>query len=416
MVKILARAFLVAAIWACPVAAHDYTHPRFLAQLSELFLDRLSARYLHSHPQQFIFALPFQAGQMRVTRLGLTLQNCPANTVRLFGTVSGQANLPQIANLSIGGFTQVIEGDWECMAALEFVGKELHLRLEPSSLQFHLTQPLALQVPREWTAALGDLLAGSAPKLTIPIPGAYSKELVESGIFRSDELNSWKVLTSSTGNRRTSFLAVIGPFDAGPGAGPPSDPRLREGDDFVLCLSPEAVNRGLKAQTERLLPIRQPVPEIYRSGPQIFLFTLQLTVLEITELQLSYISAAGQGLLSIDKIATAVHWNIGPLSGVEPALEARGRARISGEGRPLNLTATTDITDLRFLSPRILERPTEEQEHLRQQIVEGLKKLQLHLPLAARLPVPDLGEGAALELLGVDCLPQELLLRGKLTN
>lgn len=416
MKTIMARALVLAAVWIGPAAAQEYRHPRFLAQLSEPFLDKLSARYLHSHPQQFVFALPFKAGDMRVTRLGLTLQNCPANTVRLYGSLSGQANLPQIANLPIGGLTQLVEGDFECLAGLEFEGKELHLRLDARSLQFHLARPVSLQVPADWTAALGDLLAGNIPKVSLPVPGSYAKELVETGIFRSDELTSWKLLTSSTGNPRTSFLAVVGPIDAGPGGGPPSNPRLRDGDDFVLCLSPEAVNRALKTQTQRLLPISQPVPEMYRSGPQVLIFTMRLTVLEITELQLSYVGAAGRGLLSIDKIATAVHWNIGPISGVEPALEARGMANLTGAGQPLALTATTEITDLRFLSKRILERPAEEQERLRQQIWDGLKQLQLRLPLAARLPVPELGGEAALELTGLECLPQELILRGGLRN
>ena len=178
----------------------------------------------------------------------------------------------------------------------------------------------------------------------------------------------------------------------------------------------EAINRAFKTQIPRMLPLKQELPPSMRKGPSVLFLTLELQSVEITQLELAYTSLGDQGVFSILNCVTAVNWKLGPISGVEPGAQAKGLARIHAEGRPLTLSANTEIQSLEFLSPHIRQQSLEEQQRLRQQIVGGLKNLKLQLPLSPRLPLPMLGPNVNMELTGVECLPREFILRGQLSD
>ncbi len=383
---------------------------RVLAQLGESFLQAALTRFRNSQPQAFQWTDPEGRTRLAVSDLGVTLLDCTPGQVRLYGSLTGATRL-------LGHQMPRIEGHWEVLSRPTLVGAELEFELVPDSLRLRLTRPLALALPAEVSANLQALLAaGLARGFRVPVPGAYWKDLVSSGAVRASDLSRMEVLTLPTGDRRTGLVVVAGPTAPGVRESGPDlfRDRLREPGGFAVALSAEAMSDVLKRQVPSLLPLRQTLPPQARVRQPVLFMQLEIDAVEITELQLDYRALQGRGVLGIQELVAHVHWKLGPFSGWEPGARLRGVAGLeSRPGPPLSLVFRPELERIEFLSRHLRSRGTEEQEHLRRQIAEGLRAVPLDVLLPSHMPVTALGPGAVLELLDFQPWPEELVLQGR---
>ncbi len=373
---------------------------RVIAQLSETFLNRCLQAFLATHKKQLSWSDPSQSTRFEVSRIGATLLDCGPGQLRFFGLVKGSVFFQ---GKSVGE----MEGEWGVVAEPRFSGGQLRVDLVPNTLEMRLIRPLHLPVPPGWTAGLQSILAqqlGSG--VSLPVPGAYAPDLDRSGILSSsDELGVW---TAPTGDRRTGFLAVAGPVSEGPG------PNLLEnrlsGQEFVVALSPEAVNAALERNVPGMLPIKRPIPQHLRMTQNILLFKLEVTDVIVTSLSLRY----ENGLFRILDSVVNVHWKLaGLFQGDEPGARLQGTATLlSGQGGHIRLKP--DFESLEFLSRHILDRSQSEQEAIRARTLAGLSTLELDFLLPSKLPVRELLR--SLELVDVMALSDELRLLGRLSE
>ncbi|MEW6280002.1 MAG: hypothetical protein AB1758_15340 [Candidatus Eremiobacterota bacterium] len=377
---------------------------RVIFQMREQFLDRCLARLLETRGQAFRWSVQSEHGSARfaVTRIGATLIGCQPGQLRLHGRVGGDATLQ-------GHKIPLAEGEWYVVVQPRFGPGGLRLSPVPGTLELRLTKPLDLGVPREWTGAMQDMLAANlASAMSIPLPGAYGKELDASGILQSADVARLEVWTAPTGDRRTGLVVVAGPQTGQPGGPDVLENRLEPGSEFALALSPEAVDSALKRNVPGLLPMKRPIPPALRVTESVFIFTLEVTDVEVTELDLRY----QRGLFAIDNCVVKVHWTLaGIFQGDEPGARMKGTAKVQSQSGGV-LKIRPDIRELEFLSPHILERSPEEQAAIKQKTLQGLSTLELDFLLPSRQPVPDLN--STLELTGVEALEEELRLHGRL--
>lgn len=358
------------------------------AVVSEGFLDHSLQLYRQSHPQLFRGAEPVVC---EIGALGLT--TIPGQ-LRAFGSVNGQ----------ISGLGKLVEGEWEAPLQLELVGGYARVKLAPQGQSMRLIKPVFAEMPQSWA----DQLTGLAQRIfsnpvTLPVPGAYLQALLSSGLVTPPELDQLQILSAGWGDRRSGCLML----SAGPGAGPPEQLALAAPDGFALGLGADALNRGI-AQSMRL-PMRVDLPAEGVPSPRVLMFRVRLKQMEIQQLNLRY----QNGVFRFDPCVVAVAWEMGPLSGLEPG------ARVVGSALPVlengQLQLQMNIEQLDFLSPQILQQSPEEQARIRTQILDGLKKAPLPLPLPTRLST-EIHPQAQLQITAVDPRPDALWLAGRWTQ
>ncbi|GMU51889.1 MAG: hypothetical protein AMXMBFR33_10350 [Candidatus Xenobia bacterium] len=374
---------------------------RVICQLSETFLNRCLQAFLATHKKQLSWSDPSQSTRFEVSRIGATLLDCGPGQLRFFGLVKG-------AVFFQGKSLGETEGEWGVVVEPRFSRGQLRVELVPNTLEMRLIRPLHLPVPPGWTAGLQTILAQQlGTGVSLPVPGAYAPDLDRSGILSSsDQLGVWTV---PTGDRRTGFLSVAGPV-VEQASGPNLLANRLNGHEFVVALSPEAVNTALERNVPGLLPIKRPIPKNLRMSQQVLLFKLEVTDVILTSLSLRY----ENGLFRILDSVVNVHWKLaGLFQGDEPGARLQGTATLlSGQGGHIRLKP--NIESLEFLSPHILERSLPEQEAIRTRTLAGLSVLELDFLLPNRLPVRELLR--SLELVDVVALSDELRLLGRLSE
>ena len=151
--------------------------------------------------------------------------------------------------------------------------------------------------------------------------------------------------------------------------------------------------------------MRVDLPASGLPSPQVLIFKIKLKQLEIQQLNLRYQT----GAFRFDPCVVAVAWEMGPLSGLEPG------ARVVGSAVPTlangQLQLRMKIEQLDFPSPQILDKPPEEQQRLRTQVLAALEKAPLPLPLPTRLPT-EIHPQAQLQITRVEAQPDALWLAG----
>lgn len=377
---------LQASAWRGPV--------RFVVQMTEGFLNRSVDLYRRAHPEQFAWSSA--VSRFEVDALGLTLLGCEPGQVRLYGSLKGQVTLL--------GETA---GQWEVVARPAFHGAELDFQLVPGTLRLRMTRPLFVPVPAGWSGALQALLSGV--DLRAPVPGAYWKEMVASGVVTAADLSRLEVLTLPTGDRSTGLLVVAGPVDSAGGGPDLLRDRTRHPATFAVALSDAAMDEVLARNVPPLLPIRRKLPPEARVSQQVLIFKLVVDEVEITSLSLDW----DRGAVGIRELVARVHWEFGGLmSGWEPGVRLQGRARVASRaGPPLSMLVYPEVSELEILSPNVRRRPAEEQEAIRRRIVEGIQGLPLDVLLPSQMPVADVG--GVLELVDFEASSEGLVLQGR---
>ena len=365
---------------------------RFYAQISEGFFSQAAEMYRRHNLEKFSWQNAFT-----VEEVGATLQNSPPGAVRFFGTLRG--NLPGVGTLA--------EGQWESVARLGFsAAGNLHLSFIPSALSARITKPIYLELPVSWMAGLLHVLTqGLSSGVTLPVPSAYTKELLATGALEPAHIKGFKAWTFQTGDRRSNFLVIGVPLQ-GPDKGPDlAERRLRDDKDFLMALSAPALDAAFRHQIAPLLPMRVPVKA---AGPSVGFLKLIIDDVEIDQLELAY-----KGAISLENCTTRIHWSLGPLSGEEPGAVVKGWVRVQLAGDPPQLVGRVEPQYLEFLSPRIREQSPEDQQILREQLVATLGNLFVPLPVPTKLELPQLGS-AVLQLTDVRAVPDALQLHGRL--
>lgn len=355
------------------------------AVISEGFLDRSLQLYRQAHPQLFRVSDPVVC---EIGSLGMT--TIPGH-LRAYGSVNGQ----------ISGLGKVVEGEWEAPLQLELQGGYARLKLGAQGQSMRLIKPVFAEMPQSWA----DQLTGLAQRIfsnsvTLPVPGAYLQPLLASGLVTPPELQQLRIWPAGWGDRRSGCLMLT----SGAAAGPPEQMALAAPDGFALGLGAEALNRGI-AQSLRL-PMRVELPAEGVPSPRVLIFKVRLKQMEIQQLNLRYQA----GVFRFDPCVVAVAWEMGPLSGLEPGARVVGSAQPVLEGGRLLLRM--NIEQLEFLSPQILQQPPQEQQRIRQQILDGLQKTPLPLPLPSRLKT-EVHPQAQLQITAVESRPDALWLAGR---
>ncbi|MBI3928751.1 MAG: hypothetical protein HY319_24640 [Armatimonadetes bacterium] len=378
---------------------------RLAAQLSEQFLDHSVKEFLYGHRHQLGWSSQDGSSSFRIADAGVTLLDCAPGQLRFYGTVTGQ-----VAAIPVGA------AQWEIAAHPRFEHGQLAFSLTPGSLRMRITRPVSMEAPPVWLEPLRELLQNLlGQSLKMPIPGAYAPSILETGILSPQDLEKMAIWTVPTGDRRSAFAVLAAPA-AHSAEGPDLlRSRIRAPAEFCLSLSPEALTAALKRTVPRLLPLRRALPPEAQVKERIFIFTLRIREVEFTALDLAYRSRDGRGSFSIEDAVLQVYWDLGVSSGVEPGLRLKGYSDvIAAPGTPLRLQLQPDIQYLEFLSPHILSRSPAEQQALRERILAGVRGTRLDLPLPSRLPVPPLSGRAGLDLVGLEALPEELVIQGRL--
>lgn len=374
---------------------------RVLCQMSEGFLDRCLQAYLAAHKSQLSYTDQSHTTRFEVSRMGATLLDCAPGQLRFFGQLRGQLFFQ---GQEVGNCL----GEFELVVQPRFEQGSLKVQVVPNSLHLRMTEPLSLPVPADWAGALQALITSQLGSgVSLPVPGAYARDLEKSGVMSaSDRFGVW---TAPTGDRRTGFLTVAGPVvENAPG------PNLMEnrlgGQEFVVALSDEAINRALEKNIPGLLPIRRPIPKNLRLKQDILIFKLEVTEVVVTDLKMRY----ENGLFHILDSVINVHWKLaGIFQGDEPGARISGTAALlSGQGGHIKLKPT--LESLTFLSKHITDRSPAEQEAIKAKALAGLSTLELDFLLPSSLPVPDLAR--KLELVDVLALPTEIRLLGRLSK
>lgn len=389
-------------IFSPPFAPEATAGPaRVICQMSEEFLNRCLEAYLAAHRKQFTYEDDSKTTRFEVIRMGATLLDCAPGQLRFFGQLKGQLFFQ-------GQAVGDCRGEFELVVEPRFNQGSLRVQVVPNTLHLRLTQPLYLPVPPDWAAALQGLVSSQLGSgVSLPVPGAYARDLERSGVMTAqDRLGVW---TAPTGDRRTGFLAVAGPVtDNAPG------PNLLEnrlgGQEFVVALSDEAINRALERNLPGMLPIKRPIPKKLRFSQDVLIFKLEVTEVIVTRLQLRY----EQGLFRIQDAVLNVHWKLaGIFQGDEPGARLSGTAAlISGQKGHIRLKPT--VESLEFLSKHITDRSPAEQEAIKTRALAAVSTLELDFLLPNSVPVPDLAR--KLELVDVLALPTEMRLLGRLSR
>jgi len=333
------------------------------AVLSEGFLGHTMELYRQSHPQLFRFAEPGGRAGFELSALGLT--TVPGH-LRAYASLNGQ----------ISGLGKLVEGEWEAPLQLELHGGYARLKLGAQGQSVRLIKPIFAEVPQRWA----DQLSGMAQRvftapITLPVPGAYLQPMLTSGLVTQAELDQLRILPAGWGDRRSGCLLLTSGF----AGAPPEQLDMAAPDGFCLGLSADALNRGLRQSLAVRLPMRLNLPADRVPSAQVLIFKVQLKQMEIQQLNLSYQS----GAFRFDPCVVAVAWQMGPLSGLEPGARVVGNAVPGLENGQLVLRM--NIEQLEFLSPQILKQSPEEQQRLRTQILDGLKKIPLPLAVPTSL-------------------------------
>jgi hypothetical protein len=335
------------------------------AVVSEGFVQRTLDLYRGSHPGSFRWQEPGGRAGFELSTLGLTSLT---GSLRGYAALSGQWS-------SLGKW---VEGEWEAPLRVELKKGFAHLSLDPKGQSLRLVRPFFAEVPQSWADAVNQLTQRFfSTQLALPVPGAYLQPLLQSGLVTQAELERMQLLPSSWGDRRSSSLLLT----SGPVAelGPPVQLAWTGSDGFALGLSAAALNRSFQQTIPPRLPMRIDLPRDRVKSPQVLIFKLDLKQLEVRQLHLSYL----RGAFRFDPCELAVAWQLGPLSGVEPG------ARLSGWAVPAlekgKLVLKMSLEQFEFLSPHILGQSPEDQQRLRSEMIDGLQKAPIPLPVPLSL-------------------------------
>ena len=370
-----------------PIPAPSPLQGPLRAVVSEGFLDHTMQLYRQAHPQLFRFAEPGGRAGFELASLGLT-------------TIPGHLRAYASVNGNIQGLGKLVEGEWEAPLELELQGGYARLKLAARGQSVRVIKPLFAEMPQSWADQLSTMSQRifSTP-LAVPVPGAYLQPLLNSGLVTQAELDALRIYPAGWGDRRSGCLLLT----SGTAVAPPEQVALAAPEGFALGLGSDALNRGI-AQSLRL-PLRVDLPASGIPSPQVLIFKVKLKQMEIQQLNLRY----DGGVFRFDPCVVAVAWEMGPLSGLEPG------ARVVGHGVPTlengRLLVRMKIEQLELLSPQVLQQSPEEQQRIRAQILDGLQKTPLPLPLPTRLKT-DVHPQAQLQLTRVVAEPDSLWLAG----
>ena len=357
------------------------------AVISEGFLEHTLQLYRQAHPQLFRFAEPAGRAGFELSLLGLT--TIPGH-LRAYASVNGQ----------IQGLGKLVEGEWEAPLQLELQGGYARIQLAPQGQTMRLVKPLFAEMPQSWADGLSGMAQRifSAP-LAVPVPGAYLQPLLASGLVTQAELDQLRIQPAGWGDRRSGCLLL----SSTPAAAPPEQIGLAAPAGFALALDAQALNRGI-AQSLKL-PMRVDLPADRVPSPQVLIFKIKLKQLEVQQLNLRY----QNGGFRFDPCVVAVAWEAGPLSGLEPGARVVGNAIPILENGQLHLRMNIEKLDI--LSPQVLQQSPEEQRRLRAQILDGLQRAPLPLPIPTRLPT-EVHPQAQLQITRLQADPDALWLAG----
>lgn len=379
--------------WRGPLPTATPLHGPLLALVSEGFLRRSLELYRAASPQQFRWQEQATGAGFRVASLGLTTVRPP---LRGFASLKGE----------LGGLGTLVEGEWECPLQLELEQGWLHLRLLESGQQVRLTAPFFTQVPESWSNALIQLMNQMlGAHRILPFPGAYFQPLQETGLVTSAEVADLKIHSASWGDWKGGALWMS---PQGPSLqGPPQELAWVVPEGFALALSAASLNRCFEQWLPGQLPLQVDLPKGSLPSPQVLLFRLEIHRLELQQIRLRYHG----GRFEFEDCQIALHWRLGPLSGVEPGARLGGTAVPTLRQNPDRLALQFSIQDLTFLSPQVLSRPAAEQASLRQQILRAVEATPVDLPVPVTVPT-EIHPQARLRLTSLRAEAEHLWLLG----
>ena len=363
------------------------------AVVSEGFVQKTLDLYRTSHAGLFRWQDSQGRAGFELSTLGLTSLN---GRLRGYAALSGQW----------GGVGKLVEGEWEAPLQVDLNQGYARLQLSAQGQSVRLVRPFFAEVPQDWADAINQLTQRFfSTQVALPIPGAYLQPLLQSALVTSQELDQLQLLASSWGDRRSSSLVLTSAEGSEGAAGPPRELAWAAPDGFVLGLSAAALNRSFQQTLPGQLPMRIDLPADRVPSPRVLIFKLALKQLEIRQLHLSYL----RGAFRFDPCEVAVAWQLGPLSGVEPGARLTGWAVPSLEGGKMVLKMS--IEQFQFLSPQILGQSAEDQQRLRSQILDGLQKVPLPLPLPLQM-ITQVHPTALLQITGLHPTDETLWLAG----
>lgn len=364
-----------------------------VAVISEGFLERTFALFRAAHPQQFAWSEPSKTASFELENLGLTTLG---NSVRVFATLSGH----------LAGLGKLVQGEWEAPLQVTFDGGWARLTLLPQGQQARLVRPFFAEVPGQWSDAIAALINRFfASQWAVPVPGAYLQQLLATNLVTTEELARLQLQPSSWGDRRSGSLLLQQQGNAA--GGPPPELGRLPPAGFALGVSAAALNRCLSTWLPAQMPLRADLPADRVPSPQVLIFKLRLRQLEVQKARVFY----QEGRFHFEDAELAVHWSVGPVSGVEPGARVSGYAVPAFSGKPPRMAVQMTLTKLEFLSPQILKSTPAEQARLRQQILDGLQTMPLPLPLAPELKT-EVHPGVPLQLTSLRCEPERIWLEG----
>lgn len=329
--------------------------------VSEGFVKKSLELYRQAHPNLFSWRDPTGTTGFDFTSLGLTTLG---KEIRGYAGVSGLGNW--------------VEGEWEAPLQVRLLKGWAHFEAAPQGQAMRLVRPMFAEVPGPWLDASNQLMRRFfTSQLAVPIPGVYLQPLLENDLVTAAELDQLQLHPANWGDRRSGCFLLTSAAPPSE-AGPPRELTFSGSEGFALGFSAAALNRSLAQGLPRRLPLKVDLPKEGVPSPQVLIFRLQLKQLEIRQLSLTY----QRGAFVFDPCEVAVHWQLGPLSGVEPAARLAGTARATTQGIRLS------ISRLEFLSPHILEQSQEEQQRLRAQIVSGVENYSVPLPMPESMATP----------------------------
>lgn len=369
--------------WSGPVGAF----------VSEAFLGRSLDLIRAAHPTQFAWEDPTGSAGFKADRIGLTTVD---GGLRCFARLSGE----------VTGFGTLVSGEWEAPLALALRNGYARLTLLPEGQRARLTRPVFAELPEQWSdTLLRNLAQWFDTGISLPVPGAYLQQLLQSGLVTQAELDALQLSAACWGDRRSGTLLMST-------APPPSNRVPAElgwaPNGFGLCLSATALNRCLATWIPAHLPLTIDLPAGAVPGPQILIFKLQIRKLIVEKLAMRY----ANGHFVIDNCQIAVGWALGPLSGVEPGARFGGWAEPALSGSPPRFSVRMHIDTLEFLSSHIKDQSAAEQAKIRAQIVDGLSTAPVPLPVDLQVLTP-VSPTVPLQLTGMRGLPDRLWLLGE---
>jgi hypothetical protein len=364
-----------------------------VAVISEGFLERSFALFRAAHPQQFAWSEPSNTASFELENLGLTTLG---GSVRVFATLSGH----------LAGLGKLVQGEWEAPLQVTFEGGWARLSLLPQGQQARLVRPFFAEVPGQWSDAIASLINRFfASQWAVPVPGAYLQQLLATNLVTAEELARLQLQPSSWGDRRSGSLLLQ--QQGSTAGGPPLEVGRIPRAGFALGVSAAALNRCLSTWLPAQLPLKADLPADRVPSPQVLIFKLRLRQLEVQKARVFY----QEGRFHFEDAELAVHWSLGPVSGVEPGARVSGYAVPALSGKPARMAVQMTLTKMEFLSPQILKSTPAEQARLRQQILDGLQTMPLPLPVTPELKT-EVHPGVPLELTSLRCEPERVWLEG----